>query len=477
MANLAIFNGLLQPPKSVADYDMQAAQLQGQQLQNTNRGIQNQTATLGNQKTQVDLDRSNQLLALSKGLPAGASDLDRLSAMRNAGFYDQADALSTSLDNRAKSTAAAAKDTASAAETTNKTQNAMKEEFLKVIPMFNTPDDVKSYLAEGVLNKKLTQDQANHMVSSVPTDPAQLPAWQMKAMRLLLTPEQQTKLTTPDANAVLGAQTQTTNNAATNAAHIQGANISAGASISNNRANIAKDYAVAGVNPDGSTQGDTKAMVDAIGQYKVQPPNGMALRNPRMQSILAQVAQQYPDFDATQYGARQVAAKSFSTGKDGQNVQAANTALNHLDTIEQLATAQKNGNYPLFNKLANEIAAQTGQPAPTNLRAAIGMVAPELTKAVVGAGGGVSERADFAHNLNPNGAPAQILQGVGTIKDLLGGRLTETARTYKRTTGRGDFSDSFLSPAAQKVLQARGGADAGNSALHDQADAILRGGK
>lgn len=477
MANLAIFNGLLQPPKSVADYDMQAAQLQGQQLQNTGRGIQNQTATLGNQKTQVDLDRSNQLLALSKGLPAGASDLDRLSAMRNAGFYDQADALSKSIDDRAKSTAAAAKDTASAGETSFKTQQAKKTARIQAISQFSSPDDAKAHLAAGVAGGSIPMSEATQMIQKVPTDPAAFKDWQISTLRALLTPEQQTKLTTPDANAKLQATTSTANTAATNAAHIQGANISAGASISNNRANIAKDYAVAGVNPDGSIQGDTKAMVDAIGQYKVQPPNGMALRNPRMQSILAQVAQQYPDFDATQYGARQVAAKSFSTGKDGQNVQAANTALNHLDTIEQLATAQKNGNYPLFNKLANEIAAQTGQPAPTNLRAAIGMVAPELTKAVVGAGGGVSERADFAHNLNPNGAPAQILQGVGTIKDLLGGRLTETARTYKRTTGRGDFSDSFLSPAAQKVLQARGGADAGNSALHDQADAILRGGK
>lgn len=226
MANLSIFQGLLQPPKSVADYDQQAATTQGMQLQNAGRGIQNQTAQLTNQKTQTDLDRSNQLLALSKGLPQGSSDLDRLSALRNAGFYDQADALSTSLDNRSKSTAAAAKDTASAAETTNKTKNAMKEEFLKVIPMFNTPDDVKAYLAQGVIDKKLSMDQANQMVAQVPIDPAQLPAWQMKAMRMLLTPEQQTKLTTPDANAVLGAQTQTTNNAASNAAHLQATGMS-----------------------------------------------------------------------------------------------------------------------------------------------------------------------------------------------------------------------------------------------------------
>ena len=65
--------------------------------------------------------------------------------------------------------------------------------------------------------------------------------------------------------------------------------------------------------------------------------------------------------------ARNKAVASFATGKDGQSLQATNTGLNHLATLEQLALAQKNGQIPLFNKIANRFAQETGGTAPTNL--------------------------------------------------------------------------------------------------------------
>jgi hypothetical protein len=221
---------------------------------------------------------------------------------------------------------------------------------------------------------------------------------------------------------------------------------------------IKKDYAIAGLNPDGTATGVNDSMVDAIGQYKIAPPNGMALRNPRMQQILAQVAEKYPDFDATQYGARQQAAKAFSTGKDGQAVQSANTALNHLGTLRELAAAQNNGDIRLFNTIANRFATETGTgTAPTNLAAAITMVGPEISKAVIGAGGGQGDRekVDNALAALSKGGKAQAAGVLATMEDLFGGRLTETQRTYERTTGRKDFAQTFLSPAAQRVLAAR----------------------
>lgn len=220
---------------------------------------------------------------------------------------------------------------------------------------------------------------------------------------------------------------------------------------------LTKDYAVAGLNPDGTATGTNDAMIDAIGQYKIAPPNGMAMRNPRMQQILAQVAERYPEFDATQYGARQQAAKSFGTGKDGQAVQSANTALNHLATLKELAAAQNNGDIRLFNTLANRFATETGGTAPSNLAAAVTMVGPEISKAVIGAGGGQGDRdkVDSALAALTKGGKAQAAGVLATMEDLFGGRLTETQRTYERTTGRKDFADTFLSPASQRVLAAR----------------------
>lgn len=257
--------------------------------------------------------------------------------------------------------------------------------------------------------------------------------------------------------------TQSADNAATNATHVQTTGMTNATSRDINAANIKKDYNVAGLNSDGTPGAANDSMVDAIGQYKVAPPNGMALRNPRMQQILADVTAKYPDFDATQYGARQVAAKAFSTGKDGQSVQSANTALNHLGTLKELAAAQNNGDIRLFNTIANRFATETGGTAPTNLAAAVTMVGPEISRAVIGAGGGQGDRekVDSALAALTKGGKAQAAGTLATMEDLFGGRLTEAQRTYERTTGRKDFPTTFLSPAAQKVLAARGGGVSG----------------
>lgn len=201
------------------------------------------------------------------------------------------------------------------------------------------------------------------------------------------------------------------------------------------------------------------SLIDSIGQYKLAPPTAAALRNPQMVKLMGDVTSKYPEYDATQYGARQVAAKAFSTGKDGQTVQSANTALNHLDSLKALADAQNNGNIPLFNQIANRIGQERGLAPPTDLKAALVMVGPEISKAVIGAGGGQGDRehVDAALSALSKGSPTQAAGTLGTIQDLFGGRLVEEGRTYQRTTGRKDFSDTFLSPAAQRVLAARNG--------------------
>ena len=166
--------------------------------------------------------------------------------------------------------------------------------------------------------------------------------------------------------------------------------------------------------------------------------------------------------------ARNASVKSYSAnGKEGMAIQATNTAMNHLDTIEKLAIAQKNGDTLAFNKIANYISEQTGQAAPTNLRAAISMVAPEVSKSVIGASGGQEERKTFAHNFNPNASAQQALEGIAVIKELMGGRLTESQRTYERTTGKKDFAETMLSPAAQNVLNKSKGKETAKPSLND----------
>lgn len=210
---------------------------------------------------------------------------------------------------------------------------------------------------------------------------------------------------------------------------------------------------------------DLTPTATAIANHDVplpNPPSGS--RNPMAMAnynkLLTRVKEINPTYNAIDYQVSQQAMKAFGTGKQGQEVQSGNTGVNHVATLEQLALAQKNGNTQLFNKIANEFASQTGGTAPTNLKAAIMMVAPEITKAVVGAGGGVEDRNKAAAALNPNYSPDQFLGATKTIKELFSGRLSEAERTYERTTKRKDFRTQLLSPAAAEILNGRGGKEA-----------------
>jgi hypothetical protein len=86
---------------------------------------------------------------------------------------------------------------------------------------------------------------------------------------------------------------------------------------------------------------------------------------------------------------RTKANKDFSTGIQGRQVTAFNTAIDHLSTMDKLSDALQNNDIKAFNYLGNVVARQTGQPAPVNFDAAKQIVTAEIIKAVVASGGGV----------------------------------------------------------------------------------------
>jgi hypothetical protein len=145
------------------------------------------------------------------------------------------------------------------------------------------------------------------------------------------------------------------------------------------------------------------------------------------------------------------AVKAFATGKQGQQVNAFNTAIDHLSTMDKLSDALQNNDIKAFNALGNTVARQTGQPAPTNFDAAKQIVTAEVIKAVVASGGGVTERQEAERNFAAANSPAQLKGVIDTYKQLLGGQLKSLNLQYENTTGRKDF-DKKLTPDAKTTL-------------------------
>ena len=145
------------------------------------------------------------------------------------------------------------------------------------------------------------------------------------------------------------------------------------------------------------------------------------------------------------------AVKDFSTGIQGRQVNSFNTAINHLDTMEGFATALQNGDTKAVNVIANQIAKQTGAPAPTTFDAAKRIVSAEIVKTIVANGGGVKERDEAANDFSAANSPAQLKSVMNSYKELMGGQLKSLNLQYENTTGRKDF-DKKLTPAAKKSL-------------------------
>lgn len=199
------------------------------------------------------------------------------------------------------------------------------------------------------------------------------------------------------------------------------------------------------LNPGGNVKlsDQDKLLAKQIASYDMAPMSSMALHNPHNAAIMAEVVAQNPAFDATRYTTKQQADKAFATGQQGNSLRSFAVATDHLDTLGQLVGALKNGDYPLINRLSQVVATQTGGTAATNFDTAKDIVSKEVIKAIVGGGGGVSEREDLAKRMNAASSPKQLLEQIDYYKTLMGAQRDALVHQYENTTGRTDAAARF----------------------------------
>ncbi len=171
----------------------------------------------------------------------------------------------------------------------------------------------------------------------------------------------------------------------------------------------------------GGAAGGMQSLVDAVGNYQMDPQMAMS-RMPfgARQQFTTELLKQYPTYDATTYKAKAQGANTFGAGSHGDMLRASSTAAQHLDQLGGLIDAMGNGNVPMVNQLANQWAAQTGDPAPGNFDAAKSVVSKEVMKAIVAGGGGEGERNAFDASMANVKSPQQLKGVVTTYRGLMG---------------------------------------------------------
>jgi hypothetical protein len=306
----------------------------------------------------------------------------------------------------------------------------------QVVTMF------KSLEARGVIPKGGAQEYIDNM----PANAKALPDYLRQVQASGMTADAQTKYTTPDANSVLSAQTQVQTTSMNNRTQLEVQDRIAARQASN--AQFKVEHGIAGL-----TEEQNEALFGENGAVTTGrlDPNRV---NSKTAAIFAAAEIKNPGTDFSRISSDVARDRrtntEFAVGKSGAAVRSFNVGLAHLDTLQQLANALDNGDYPAMNRVYNAIASQTGKAAPTNFGAAKKIVGDELVKAIVGAGGGVHDREEVAKKIDAANSPAQLKGAIQTVQELMVGQLGGLRQQYKTGTGRDDFN-KFLSPRALEI--------------------------
>ena len=124
-------------------------------------------------------------------------------------------------------------------------------------------------------------------------------------------------------------------------------------------------------------------------------------------------------------------AQFMSSGKGGQTLTAYRTASDHLDLLGKATDALDNGDIQMFNIVGNEIAKQTGQPAPTNFDAVKAMLAGELANVSKTTGATDPEIKTMQESITRADSPEQLKGVIETNQNLMDQKAQELFQQYQ----------------------------------------------
>ncbi|WP_296946811.1 hypothetical protein [uncultured Massilia sp.] len=306
----------------------------------------------------------------------------------------------------------------------------------------------RTLAAKGII----PQDELQGYLDGIPTDAAALPGYLRQVQAQGLSAADQTKYTTPTADAQLQAETSRANTAANVAGQLAVQDRIAARQEA--AAKVKVEHGIAGL-----TDEQNEALFGANGAVTTGrlDPNRV---NSKTASIFAAAELKNPGTDFARISsdvARDRRANTeFATGKAGNSIRSFNVGISHLDTLGQLADALGNKDTQAVNRIGNYFAMQTGLAAPTNFQGAKKIVGDEIVKAIVGAGGGVADREEAGRIIDAANSPAQLKGAIKTVQELMVGQLGGLEQQYRTTTGRSDF-DKYLSPRAIEIRRSHDG--------------------
>lgn len=163
-----------------------------------------------------------------------------------------------------------------------------------------------------------------------------------------------------------------------------------------------------------------------------------------------------PTTQSTSYKVNQATQSAlnryFTSGKGAENIRTLNTAVQHLDLLQNLATALGNGDIQLWNRLGQAYARQTGDAAPVNFEMLRDSLAGEMARVFTGVGATQQEIKEITDPLSTSNSPIQLAGAIQTARAAMDARLRALKIQYAQgLAGKPAFDEGTPSTPAGPV--------------------------
>ena len=195
--------------------------------------------------------------------------------------------------------------------------------------------------------------------------------------------------------------------------------------------------------------------VRKIAAYDEDPAKVTTMRGGMRETVMQWVNQYNPEYKADQFAIRRPTRQAFTTGTQGQQINAINTAIGHIGLIPKLAAAMKNGSFVPGNEVYNTVKTAFGSDAVTNFDTLKDALSGEVASVLAKGGATVSGIADAKAHIKNASSPEQLTGYVKTLLPIMGSKLNEFNFQYHQAMGANDPWQA-LSPESKATLSGFG---------------------
>jgi hypothetical protein len=179
------------------------------------------------------------------------------------------------------------------------------------------------------------------------------------------------------------------------------------------------------------------------------------------QQVMAKVFEFNPDYSQANWQAKVRGEVAFTAGKEAGAIRSFSVAIDHLNTMEEAGEALATTDIQALNALRNRVITEFGYAGPVDFNFVKSIVGSEVSKAIIGGVGALTDREELRVNLDNANSPEQLLRVITFAKKLMAGQLSGYRLQAKNIGMTDEEFDRHLSAAAKAEL---GGLRAGETA-------------